>query len=145
MTVCMRFLSLMITLSLLFCAGICAAEEVVLVVNPENPVASVTPREVKNIFLGKKNSWDDGSYVLPVLQKDENLTVAFTMTMLKRSVQQFKLYWRKQVFSGKRAPLIQVEDSVQVKAMIASRAGGIGYILASEIDSSVRRLEVKSR
>ena len=121
------------------------ADEVVLVVNSQNPVVSVTPQEAKNIFLGKKNDWSNGRHILPILQENTDITEEFTLAVMKRSVQQFKLYWRKMVFSGKSTPIVQVKNSQQLKKMLAENPGGIGYMLESELDSSIKRLAVISK
>jgi ABC-type phosphate transport system substrate-binding protein len=128
---------------ILFCCTAGYAADIILITNKSNPVSSVSAADVKKIFLGKKTSWDDGSKVVAFTQKDDAVTDPFAKQYVKKSSQQFYMYWRKAVFTGKGTPLVEVNNSAEMKKIIAAKAGTLGYILATELDDTVKSLAVK--
>ena len=139
----MKRISLLIALMILFCCTAGYAADVILITNKSNPVSSLSATDAKNMFLGKKSSWSDGSTVTPFTQKDADLTNPFARKFVKKSSQQFYMFWRKAVFTGKGTPPVEVESSEQMKKIVAAKNGAIGYILESELDDSVKKLIVK--
>jgi ABC-type phosphate transport system substrate-binding protein len=139
----MKRISLLIALMILFCCTAGYAVDVILITNKTNPTSSLSATDAKNIFLGKKTSWEDGSKVTAFTQKDDAATEPFAKEFVKKSSQQFYMYWRKAVFTGKGTPLVEVDNSAQMKKIVASKDGAIGYILASELDDSVKKLNVQ--
>ena len=129
---------------LAFCISTAAiAEEVVLIVNSDSAITSISARDAMNIYLGKKSSWSNGTTVVPFSHGDDAITGTFARTYVKKSAQQLDLYWRKLVFTGKGTPPEKFSDSKLMKRAVASRRGAIGYILKSELDGSVTQLNVQ--
>ncbi len=95
------------------------------------------------MFLGKKSSWSDGSTVTAFTQKDAAVSDLFAKKFVKKSSQQFYMFWRKAVFTGKGTPPVEVENSEQMKKIVASKSGAVGYIMDSELDESVKKLAVQ--
>lgn len=139
----MKQISTLIALLVLFCCTSTYAAEVILITNKSNPVSSLTLNRAKNIFLGKSTKWSDGSKVTPFIQKDLDITDSFAKAFVSKSAQQFDLYWRKALFTGKGTPPVEVVDNVQMKKIVAAKDGSLGYILASEMDDTVKKLEVQ--
>ena len=129
-------------LMILFCCTVGYAADVILITNKSNPVSSVSTTDAKNMFLGKKSRWSDGSAVTAFTQKDVAVTDSFAKNFVKKSSQQFYMHWRKAVFTGKGTPPVEVENSEQMKKIVASKTGAVGYILSSELDDSVKKLDV---
>jgi ABC-type phosphate transport system substrate-binding protein len=128
---------------ILFCCTAGYAADVILITNKSNPVSSLSATDAKNMFLGKKTSWSDGSSVTAFTQKDDAVTDVFAKEFVKKSSQQFYMFWRKAVFTGKGTPPVEVENSEQMKKIVASKNGAVGYILESELDGSVKKLSVE--
>ncbi|MDG5467320.1 phosphate ABC transporter substrate-binding protein [Deltaproteobacteria bacterium IMCC39524] len=139
----MKRISLLIALMILFCCTAGYAADVILITNKLNPVSSLTATDAKNMFLGKKTGWSDGSTVTPFTQKDSAVTDPFAKKFVKKSSQQFYMFWRKAVFTGKGTPPVEVENSEQMKKIVAAKNGAVGYILKSELDDSVKKLSVE--
>jgi len=114
------------------------ALDVVLVVNPSNPVASLDAKVAKKIFLGKKGSWDNGDKVVLYSQTSPQVTDDFSRKVLSKSAQQFNTFWKKALFTGTGRPPIEVRDDAEMKKFIAADPRGIGYISRDALDGSVK-------
>lgn len=136
-----RFI-LAISILILSCSYAQAAD-IILITNNDNPVSSLSEKDVKQIFLGKKTSWDNGAAIHAFTQKDQQNTELFTQKYLKKSSQQFSMYWKKAIFTGKGTPLPEVTNDPDMKKIIAAQKGSLGYILDSELDNSVKRVEIR--
>jgi ABC-type phosphate transport system substrate-binding protein len=139
----MKTRSLILTIVLAFIATAASAAEVAVIANPGNPVAVLSEQDAKNIYLGKKTTWSDGTPVVIYTQANPAVTEAFAQAVLKKSAQQFELHWRKALFTGQGTPPQEVKDSEQMKKQVAAQRGAIGYVLAAEVDGSVKRLSVQ--
>jgi len=119
------------------------AADVVLVVNPSNPLASLDATIAKKIFLGKKGSWDNGDKVILYSQYDAEVTDSFTRAVLNKSAQQFNTFWKKALFTGTGHPPVEVRDDAEMKKYIAADPRGIGYISREALDGSVKLVTLK--
>lgn len=139
----MKRISILIAIMILFCCTVGYAADVILITNKSNKVSSLSVADAKNIFLGKKTSWSDSSKVTAFTQKNSAVTNLFAKQFVRKSSQQFYMYWRKAVFTGKGTPLVEVDDSEQMKKIVASKEGSLGYILATELDDTVKKVDVQ--
>lgn len=104
-------------------ASTLAAEDT-LIVHAGVAAASLSEDQAKDLFLGKKSTWDDGSKVVIVVAKGGESLMKF----LGRSPQQFQTSWKKLVFTGKGAMPEQVENDEAVAALVAKTPGAIGWV-----------------
>ena len=118
------------------------AADIVIITNKDNPVSSVSAKDVKNIYLGKMVVWSDGTSIDPYGHKDRDLSNLLVKTYVKKSPQQYFLYWQNAVFTGKGSPPIEVENDEQMKKIVAATKGAVGFISASSLDASVKKLTV---
>lgn len=116
------------------------AADYILVVNKANAVSTMSQKDAKKIFLGKKSSWSNGERVILYSQKNPDLTRSFTEGVVKKSPQQFMVFWKKALFTGTGKPPVEVTDDNQMKQSIAGDMRGIGYISASALDDTVKKL-----
>ncbi|MBE0598053.1 MAG: hypothetical protein IH614_12355 [Desulfuromonadales bacterium] len=117
--------------------------EVVLVVNRENPVSSLSRQEAVQIFLGKKTTWEGNGKIELYVQLEESVNEEFIPALVNKSPRQFFLYWKRIVFSGTGLPPLQVRGDQEMKRAIAADRHGIGYIKADSLDPAVKRLELR--
>ncbi len=133
-------ISLLSIMALLLFGTAALAQDLVLVVHPGNSQAAITRQDVKNIFLGKKSSWDDGRSIDMVVQAAGPLHEAFSLEVLGKSPQQFATYWKKALFTGTGVPPQQLAGDAGVKAFVASHPGAISYISRGSLDGTVKAL-----
>lgn len=119
--------------------------DVVVIVNKDSGVSSLSASDVKKLFLGKSRTLPGGASAKVVDQPEGAATrEEFGSKVLKKSPSQLKAYWSKLIFSGKGAPPQTMDDDAAVKAFVADNANGIGYVDAAAVDDSVTVvLEVK--
>lgn len=134
----------MIMLCLVTCFFVFSFEaraDISFVVNPSVPYQGITPHMIKEIFLGKKFTWDDHREIQFVLLKNAEFHLEFTVKYLNKTPRQFENYWRTLLFSGKG---LYPENAGSVEAMISfveKNKGAISYI-SSEIKIKNRHVVV---
>lgn len=110
-----------------------AMAEVVVVVNPNSPAASMTNDQVAQVFLGKSTE------MKPVDQPESApIRGEFYKKVTDKEASQAKAHWAKMVFTGKATMPKEVGNSADVKKAVAADPKAIGYIEKSAVDSSVK-------
>lgn len=102
-----------------------AADTVVM--NPASSLAGISADQFKDIYLGRKSTWDDGSKITVVLVETGGSNEAL-MKILGKSQSQFVTSWKKLVFTGKGAMPEMVKDDAAVVAAVAKTPGAIGFV-----------------
>ena len=131
-------------MSLMLAGTVAAAQDVVPVVSARSPIAHLDSTQVADIFLGKTSRFPDGSIALPVDQgEDSPVRDKFYSQFTGKSPAQVKAYWSKIIFTGRGQPPRQAADSTEVKRIVSDNPHAIGYIEASQVDSTVRVLAAR--
>lgn len=113
--------------------------EVVVIVNPKNPAASLTAEQVAAIYLGNAISFPDGGSVALADQPEAaGVRSEFYQKATGRSVAQVKATWARITFTGKATPPKELKSDAEVKAFVASDPKAIGYVDSSAVDGSVK-------
>lgn len=114
-----------------------------VIANPGTKISRIDREELARIYLGKKTIWDTGTRIAPVMLDDSEPAMAdFFESMVKRTREQYRAYWRRQVFAGGGAPPRTLRNSVDVVAFVAREPGAIGIVEASVSDDRVKVVEV---
>lgn len=114
-----------------------------VVVNKENKLASLPTDDLVRIFLGKKTLWDSGVRVVPAMPEEESgAGEAFLSGTLKKSVSQFRAYWKRLLFSGGGTVPKVFRSSDQIIDFVARQPGAIAVVDAGAVDERVRVLEI---
>lgn len=110
-----------------------ALAEVVVVVNPKAPEASMTKDEVAQFFLGKSSA------MTPIDQPESApIRAEFYKKVTDKDISQAKALWSKLVFTGKATMPKEVAGSAEVKRAVAANPKAIGYIEKSAVDATVK-------
>ncbi len=120
-----------------------AFAEVAIVVHKDNSVTTVTKSALGRYFLRKTTAWDTGIRIAPVdLPITDPVREEFSKTILGKNSREIESHWISQsLVGGKSAPEV-VANSALVKKNVSADPGGIGYINVSDLDDSVKRVEV---
>ncbi len=130
--------ALLAALLAVVCASV-SAEELVVIVNPKNATASITPDQVDQLFLGKTASLPGGGNATVVDQPSGSPVYQdFYQRAAGKSAVQVKAIWSRLIFSGKATPPRTFGSSAAVKRFVASESNAIGYIERSAADASVK-------
>ena len=98
-----------------------------VVVNASRP-ATLTRRQVADIFLKRATHWVDGTVVSPYdLSVADATRQDFSSTVLGQSTSSVVFYWQKQMHAAKNVPpLVKTPD--ELLSAVKTTAGGIGYV-----------------
>jgi ABC-type phosphate transport system substrate-binding protein len=115
--------------------------DVAVIINPKNPLAALSRREVQDIFLGRTRAFPDGRSAQPIDQTSP-LRGVFYQLLTARPIEQIDAYWARLLFTGQASPPKRVADGDAMLKTVRENEGAIGYIESSQADTSVRLLLV---
>jgi len=114
-----------------------------VIVNPEGAESKITREDLARILLGKKTLWESGSRIVPcMLEENTPGGEAFLDTTLKKTVAQYRAYWKRLLFSGGGAPPRTFHTSAQVIDFVAKQPGAIGVVEATAADDRVKAVQI---
>lgn len=111
--------------------------DTVIIVNPKQ-TTKLTTSDVRNIFLGNKKSFPDGSTAIPVTLKDGKSRDQFMAEVLGKTEGQYKALWSRLMFTGTGQPPREIDNEDEVKRVVALNPNIIGFIDSSKLDATVR-------
>lgn len=76
--------------------------KILIVTNQDTQLEALSQNKIQYLFLGKVSKID-GVNLKPILIKDDKLHEEFLDKGLNKSVKQFKSYWSRLIFTGKRS------------------------------------------
>lgn len=141
----MRYFNSIIVAAVLCSIGASAARaaDVVLIGNPSITATSLTPDEVKNVFLATKSSLANGNHVEPVLMKSGSAHETFVKEYLGKTDSALETYYRSLVFTGKASMPKTVASDAEMVDYVAKTKGAIGYVSAGTNPGGAKAIEVK--
>ncbi len=116
-----------------FAALTTARAEVVVIVNPKHPAASMTAEQVAELYLGK-----DASLAPLDVKEPAALRTEFYQKVAGKDATQVKAIWARLVFTGRQQPPKEMESAAQVVKQVAGSEKAIGYVDKSAVDGSVK-------
>ncbi|MDF3029688.1 MAG: phosphate transporter substrate-binding protein [Moraxellaceae bacterium] len=128
--------------ALLPLAGLVQAD-VVLIAHPGVAISSLEQASVSRLFFGQSEQLPNGARAVP-LDVSGPLKDQFAQQVLKKNPAQVEKYWARMIFTGKANPPRAVRAS-EVKSLVANTPGAISYLDRSQVDSSVRVIEITSK
>jgi ABC-type phosphate transport system substrate-binding protein len=114
-----------------------------VVTGAKSPLTALSKDQLSDLFLGKIASLPDGSGAILIDQPESSpLRNEFYLKVTNRSAAQARAHWAKLYFTGRGVPPRVATDSANIKEMLNSIPGAIGYIEDSALDSSVKVIYV---
>jgi ABC-type phosphate transport system substrate-binding protein len=109
------------------------ADDIVVIVNPQNPATRMHTEQAAQFFLGKSTMFT------PVdLPESSAVRNEFYKKVTDKDASQVKAIWSKLVFTGKATMPKEYRSAAEVKKAVAGDVNAIGYIEKSAVDSSVK-------
>jgi ABC-type phosphate transport system substrate-binding protein len=121
--------------------------DIAVIVNPGNPVDSISTTELRKIFSGQKQSWAGGMSVdLFVRAQGARERDVLLSQVLRMSESEYKAFWVKKVYSGEsqREPLALFSNGMQLEAVRAEK-GGIALVSLQDLHQGVKVLKINGR
>lgn len=135
---------ILLVLAAVLAAREAAAEELKVVVHPENPVTEVSRSFLREAFLKKSTRWTRGDAIRPIdLTRKNRARDRFTREVVKKTPAQLKSYWSQQIFSGKGVPPPEADTATSVVAYVLANKGAVGYLPADAETHGVKVVKVK--
>lgn len=115
-----------------------AKAEIAIIVNPDSGMGSASEKEVKQLFLGKRNEID-GQPARAIDQDEGSQTRAeFYQKVVEKTGSQLNAYWSRLIFTGKGMPPDKVLDDAEVVEMVAEESDLVGYVTPSAVTEDVK-------
>ena len=129
----------MLALALLVLSLGSAAADLVVIVNPANPMKSMTKDQVADLYLGRARTFASGEYALVFDHaRGAALRDRFFKDLTGMSPAQVNAYWSRLMFTGQVLPPQPLPDDKAVVEIVKRNPGAIGYVDSASIDASVR-------
>ena len=113
-----------------------------VIVNPSNPVSSISREELSRIFLKKTTKFSDGRSASPVdLPVSSSTRESFSKEVHGKPASAVDAYWQQLIFSGRDVPPAQKSESGAIEFM-RSNENGIGYVSAGADTAGVKVISV---
>lgn len=121
-----------------------ASQDILVIVNPELPVQSLSPQGIRAIFTMRWNTWEDGTPIkVYVLGDDHDVHARFSKYVIGVFPHQLRKAWDRLVFSGTGQSPIQVSNEEEMIIKISSTRGAIGYITSDKVNENVKQVKIK--
>lgn len=129
-----------------------ARADIIVIVHPDNPVLSLTERQVSDLYLGRAKHFQISNEEIgpaaAVLEYPANspLRETFFRQLNGMSLSQINAYWARLRFSGEVLPPTTLADSRSMLQFVSRSRNAIGYIDAAVANDSVKVvLRLKAR
>ena len=114
--------------------------ELLVIASPQVPDATISIRQLADIYSLKKTIWKDETQIVPVNREAlSEEREKFSEVVFKLSPLELAEYWNRQRFQGKLPPLVQTSDQ-SVLGFVRSVPGAVGYINADQQPTGVKIL-----
>jgi len=111
--------------------------KMLIITHPETHVDSLEKKEIREIFLGRKKSWEKNEKITLATLKKGRAHKQFLDRFVNKTPFQFRNYWREKVFLGEGESPKSFETEERLINYVARTKGAVGYI------SSIKTRSVK--
>jgi ABC-type phosphate transport system substrate-binding protein len=121
--------------------------DLAIIVNTTNPLESLSMAELRKVFLGERSHWPSGRRItLVMMEAGQPERTALIRQVCQMSESDFTRHFLHGVFTGEVFVSPKTLASpVGVRKFIFNVPGAIGYVRASDVDSSVKVIRVDGR
>lgn len=113
--------------------------------NKNIPVDKLTNAQVRNIYLGNKITWENGSLIhLADYSAEDDIREQFSEKFLDLSPRKVSMIWLKVSLSGKSVPPQIFRSKGDLLSFISSNDGAIGYVNSIEnLPENIKILQIE--
>ena len=120
-----------------------ADAECIVIVNKSVVDISLTERDVKLIFLGKKIKWLDGKKIHKAGLLKGPVHEEFLNKYIHKSPSSYSSFWRLMIVTGAGIPPKSFKTEKEVIRYVAEKEGAIGYISSPTDHKGIKVLTIK--
>ncbi len=121
-----------------------AQNNLAIIVNTANPVENLSLRELRHVFLGERAHWPNSRRItLVMMEPGQPERKALLRDVCQMSESDFTRHFLNGVFTGEVfASPKTLASPIGVRKFIFNVPGAIGYLRATEVDSTVKVIRV---
>lgn len=112
--------------------------EVVVIVDVDSSVNTLTTEQVARIFLKKQNSFSSGESPVPIDQPKGVLRDTFYEKYVGKNRSRISAYWAQRVFTGYGTPPAQATSDDEMVELVSSIPNAIGYVDRESVTPEVK-------
>ncbi|PIK15460.1 hypothetical protein [Halobacteriovorax sp. JY17] len=119
----------LLTFLILFTCHAIPAKDYLVVSNKNKDIQNIDKELVKDIYLGSKLFWKNGSRIQPVhLPIDDKGFDTFLSNVVEMDTNQFLAYWRRKLFSGRAHPPKQISRVQDILKFVEENPDSIAVL-----------------
>lgn len=124
-----------------------SAQNLAIIVNTSNPVENLSMSELRKVFLGERSHWPNGRRItLVMMEAGQPERKALIREVCQMNESDFSQHFLHGLFTGEVFVSPKTLASpVGVRKFVFNVPGAIGYVRATDVDSSVKVLRVDGR
>ncbi|MCF2860441.1 hypothetical protein L1286_23535 [Pseudoalteromonas sp. SMS1] len=116
-----------------------SAQEIVIVVNKNNPIEKVTHRQLIDMYMGKYLAFPNGHMAITLdYRKEHPLRSVFFKALTGRSISQINAYWSRVKFSGKASPPQAYPSTEAIIDKVITTPSAIAYLPANAVTDELK-------
>jgi len=133
----------LILVSFLSLLGICQPGElqadIVVIIHPDNPVETLSQRQVIDIFMGREVRFPNGATAIPVDQAPNSpVRERYYQQLIGKSIAQINAYWARLLFTGRATPPRVLGSNEAVMDTVLNNRDVIAYIDRADLTDQVK-------
>jgi ABC-type phosphate transport system substrate-binding protein len=124
--------------------AVAARSHLAVIVNRANPMASISRRELRAIFLGEQTTWRHGRRATPALREpgDPERAAALRLIYGMSEADLSRHFLHRAFMGGSAAGPRTLATAEGVKRFVFNVPGGIGLVRLADLDDTVKVLKI---
>jgi hypothetical protein len=119
--------------------AIAEEDALAVIVHRTNPLSSISPAMLKQVFTAQLLFWSNGQSVVPLnYAAGDALRTSFDRAVLGMSPERVGEYWVDQMVRAKARPPRKVASTSLALRVVAQLAGAIAYVPARSVTKEVK-------
>lgn len=115
------------------------SNEMVVVVNQNNPTSALSKTQVIDLYMGKYVAFPDGTKAVPVDLDDNSTTQAiFYETLVGMPLARVNAYWSRVKFSGRARPPMKIHSEQATINFVLENENAIAYVYESSVTDGLK-------
>jgi ABC-type phosphate transport system substrate-binding protein len=116
-----------------------STDEILVIVNKDNPNRSLARDELRPFFQTTKTQWSDSKRAAPFnLPDDDTTRREFDTAVLRLDPERVARYWVDRKIRGGERPPVKLPGVAAMLRAVAANGGGIGYVRAGDANATVK-------
>lgn len=135
--------TLLLAILLLSCEVVAAAPALAIIANHDGDYATLTRKQVVDIYMGKLTVLNNGTFPQPVdYQGNPEIRERFYRLMTGKNLAQINAYWARMSFTGQANPTRLLPDQKAMLRAVGRNQDALGFVDKGEVTPSVKSLMI---